>query len=324
MREGISRDGHHLYPAFPYTAFTQATDDDLMALYAYLMAQPPVRSEVPATALAFPFSLRPLMALWNALYLAPGTAPAQPQRSAQWNRGAHLVSGLGHCAACHSPRNALGAEQEGPAYLAGAMVEGWEAPALTSLSQGPVPWTEDALFGYLRFGHSREHGAATGPMAPVVAQLATLPEDDLRAMAHFLASFNPPAIDTQAVARAALERSRVQASAMLGEAQQFFTSACGACHHDGNGPMVFGQNLPLALSSKLHSPRPDNLLRVILEGIREPATPQIGFMPAFRDGLDDRQIARLAAYMRARFAPDKPAWAELEAAAARVRQSRRD
>ena len=138
-------------------------------------------------------------------------------------------------------------------------------------------------------------------------------------MAHYLASFSQAISDPQAIGQAALERSRAQATVLIGDAQQFFSSACGACHHDGNGPMVFGQNLPLALSSKLHSPRPDNLLRVILEGIREPATSQIGFMPAFRDGLDDRQVARLAAYMRARFAPDKPAWAELEGAAARVR-----
>jgi len=322
MREGISRDGRHLYPAFPYTAFTQTTDDDLTALYAYLMAQPPVQAQVPQTRLVFPFNLRPLMAAWNALYLSPGPVAAQPTQTAEWNRGAYLVNGLGHCAACHSPRNALGAEQRGAAYLAGAMVEGWEAPALTSLSSpsgAPVPWTQDELFSYLRFGHARYHGVAAGPMAPVVEQLATLPEADVRAMAHYLASFNPPAPDAQAIAQAAVERSRVQAMSLVGEAQRLFTSACGACHHDGSGPLPLGLNLPLELNSKLHSTRPDNLLRVILEGIRTPATPDIGFMPAFRDGLDDRQIARLAAYMRQRFAPDKPAWTDLEASVARVR-----
>ena len=98
-----------------------------------------------------------------------------------------------------------------------------------------------------------------------------------------------------------------------------FESACGACHHDGNGPMTLGPNLPLALNSNLHSARPDNLLRVILDGIREPATRDIGFMPAYRDALDDTQIAELAAYMRQRFAPDKPAWRDLAAAVARAR-----
>jgi nicotinate dehydrogenase subunit B len=316
MRQGISRDGKHLYPAFPYAAFTRTTDEDLTALYAYLMSQPPVPAQVPETKLAFPFNLRPLLAAWNALYLKAGPVAAQPAQSAEWNRGAYLVNGLGHCAACHSPRNALGAEQGGTAFLSGAMVDGWEAPALTSASVAPVPWTRDELYRYLRFGHTLHHGVATGPMAPVVAQLATLPEADVQAMAHYLASFNETAPDAQATAQAIVARSSI---APTGDAHQLFSSACGACHHDGNGPVPLGLNLPLALSSKLHSTRPDNLLRVILEGIRTPATPDIGFMPAFRDGLDDRQVARLAAYMRQRFAPDKPAWPDLETTAARLR-----
>jgi nicotinate dehydrogenase subunit B len=229
------------------------------------------------------------------------------------------VNGLGHCGGCHTPRNALGAEQGGTQYLAGAWVEGWEAPPLTALSHAPVPWTEDELFRYLRFGHTRQHGVAAGPMAPVVRELATVPEDDVRAMAHYLASFNTPTADASASAQALVEASR--AATLAGPAQRLFTAACAACHHDGEGPATLGPNLPLALNSNLHSPRPDNLLRVILDGIREPATPQVGFMPGFRDALDDRQIAELAAYMRARFAPGKPAWTGLEEASARLRRT---
>ena len=309
MREGVSRDGHHLYPAFPYTAFTQATDADLTALYAYLMAQPPVAARVPATALAFPFSVRPLMALWNALHLTPGPVPAVAAQSAEWNRGAYLVNGFGHCGACHTARNALGAEQGGTAHLGGAMVDGWEAPALTSLSLAPVPWTEAELFNYLRHGHSAQHGSASGPMAPVVRQLAQLPEADVRAMAVYLASFNTPAAGAPPVEAAPLD----------GAAHRLFTTACGACHHDGSGPQLLGQNIALALNTNLHSERPDNLLRVILEGIREPATQDIGFMPAYRDAFDDAQLAQLAAYLRQRFAPGRPPWRDLEAASARVR-----
>src|SRR5690606_1692717 len=132
---------------FPYTSFTRLTDDDLTALYAWLMTRPAVRSQPPETRLAFPFRIRPLMALWNALYLQPGPVAPDPARSGQWNRGEYLVNGVGHCGACHTPRNALGAEKGGPAWLAGAMVEGWEAPALTALTHAPVPWTEDELFG---------------------------------------------------------------------------------------------------------------------------------------------------------------------------------
>jgi nicotinate dehydrogenase subunit B len=277
-----------------------------------------VKSEPPKTQLKSPFGVRPLMGLWNALYLDATPLAADPQRSAQWNRGNYLVNGLGHCGACHTPRNALGAEQGGKAYLSGTIVEGWEAPPLTSLSHAPVPWSEDELFRYLRFGHTREHGVAAGPMAPVVRELATLPAEDVRAIAHYLASFNGVA-DEAAVQRV-LARGRA-AQIAPNAAQRMFESACGACHHDGNGPMTLGPNLPLALNSNLHSARPDNLLRVILDGIREPATREIGFMPGYRDALDDRQIADLAAYMRARFAPDKPMWRDLEAAVARVRAS---
>ncbi|KGM30007.1 c-type cytochrome, partial [Inquilinus limosus] len=108
MRQGISRDGHHLYPAFPYPHFTRIADADMQALYAYLMAQPAVRSTPPKTALPFPLNLRPLMAGWNALFLRQGELRPEPAQSAEWNRGRYLVEGLGHCSACHSPRNAAG------------------------------------------------------------------------------------------------------------------------------------------------------------------------------------------------------------------------
>ncbi|HMH62614.1 MAG TPA: molybdopterin cofactor-binding domain-containing protein, partial [Bradyrhizobium sp.] len=203
MRQGIHRDGRHLYPAFPYTHFTKTTDADLQALYAYLMAQTPVRADNPKAALAFPFNWRPLMAGWNALFHEAKVFEADPTRSATWNRGAYLVEGLGHCGACHSPRNALGAEQVS-AYLAGGFAEGWEAPPLTSLSHAPIPWSEDELFGYLRTGESRFHGVAAGPMAPVVKELAALPDQDIRAMAVYLGSSNGNALsnpeqDMQAV-----------------------------------------------------------------------------------------------------------------------------
>lgn len=148
------------------------------------MAQAPVRAATPANALAFPFNLRPLLAGWNALFHQPQPFQPDPSKSQTWNRGAYLIEGLGHCSACHSPRNALGAEQQ-RAYLAGGFAEGWEAPALTSLSKAPIPWSEDELYAYLRTGESRLHGVAAGPMAPVVQELAALPDQDIRAMAVY-------------------------------------------------------------------------------------------------------------------------------------------
>ncbi|MBB3180197.1 molybdopterin cofactor-binding domain-containing protein [Variovorax sp. Sphag1AA] len=321
MREGISRDGHHLYPAFPYTAFAKTSDDDLQALYAYFMSLPAVRSETPAAELKFPFSARPLMAGWNALFHDP--SPMQPvaTQSAEWNRGAYLVNGLGHCGACHTPRNALGAEQGGAAFLSGAMVDGWEAPSLTSLSNSAVPWNADALYDYLRHGHAKHHGVAGGPMAEVVRELGAVPDSDIRAMATYLASFNPKLSAEAAATQAqqAVARGAAAQGRLLGTGQRMFDGACAACHHDGDGPTLLGVNTPLALNSNLTSARPDNLLRTILDGVRDPATRDIGFMPAFREVLDDAQIAELAGYMRARFAPQEPPWHDLRGSIARVR-----
>jgi len=324
MRDGIGRDGRHLYPALPYTAFARTTDDDLQALYGHLMSQPPARAEAPPNALRFPFNVRPLLAGWNALFHDAGQPLPTPGRSSEWQRGEYLVEGLGHCAGCHTPRNALGAVRTGPAHFAGALVDGWEAPALTAAAPAPVPWTADALFNYLRHGYSAEHGTAGGPMAQVVRELAPVPDADLRAMATYLASFHAEApADTAQLARDVVAHAAAQAP-LPDAAGRLFDGACGACHHDGNGPMQVGTNTPLALSTQLHSDRPDNLIRTVLDGVREPAGPRLGFMPAFRHSLSDAQIAELLAHMRQRFAPGKPAWTRLGERVAALRLGERE
>jgi nicotinate dehydrogenase subunit B len=320
MREGIHRDGRHLYPAFPYTHFARATDADLQALYAYLMAQAPMRSAIPKNRLAFPFNLRPLLAGWNALFHQGNVFQADLAKSSIWNRGAYLVESFGHCSACHSPRNTLVAEKQ-HAYLAGGFAEGWEAPALTSLSQAPIPWSEDELYSYLRTGESRLHGTAAGPMAPVVKELAALPDQDIRAIAVYLASFNETAIDKpaqEALARK-LEAGTVVTVASSAGAR-LYLGACAVCHEVG-GPPLFGSRPSLSLNSNLHSSVPDNLIQVILHGINQPASSDLGYMPAFKDSFSDHQIAELVSYLRLQFAPDKPAWTEIRAAVGRVRQA---
>ena len=339
MREGISRDGHYLYPAFPYTAYAKTSDDDLTALYAYLLAQPAVKSITPPAQMRFPFNIRPLMAGWNALFHDASQLPLEPTQSRQWNRGAYLVNGMGHCGGCHTPRNALGAEQGGKAFLAGAMVDGWEAPALTSLSKAPVPWSSDELYRYLRHGHTLHHGIAAGPMAPIVRELSALPDEDIRAMATYLSSFQSKSMsdadadaDSEAKAKAKAQSVVQHAAAVAaqssltlpGPAQRLFNGACGACHHDGDGPRLLGINTPLVLNTNLHSDRPDNLVQVILNGIQEPAGQEIGFMPAFKHSLSDAQIAELAGYMRQRYAPGEAAWPDLPQAVARVRARKVD
>jgi nicotinate dehydrogenase subunit B len=322
MREGVHRDGRQLYPVFPYTHFAKTTDADMQALYAYLMSQAPVRADTPKNTLYFPFNLRPLIAGWNALFHRPGVFQADATKSATWNRGAYLVEGFGHCSACHSPRNALGAERQN-AYLAGGFAEGWEAPALTSLSQAPIPWSEDELFAYLRAGESRFHGVAAGPMAPVVKELSALPDEDIRAMAVYLASFNEMAVDKAAQEALATKLESATAARAIPASSigaRLYQGACAVCHEVG-GPALFGSRPSLSLNSNLHSGVPDNLIQVILHGIASPVSSDLGYMPGFKDSMTDDQVAELVDYLRQQFAPGKPAWAGVQAAVARARPS---
>jgi nicotinate dehydrogenase subunit B len=213
MREGVSRDGHYLYPAFPYTAFAKTSDDDLQALYAYFMAH--ARGARGNAEVAAQFSVQHAPADGRLERALPRPAPMQPvaTQSAEWNRGAYLVNGLGHCGACHTPRNALGAEQGGSAFLSGAMVDGWEAPALTQLSKSAVPWDADELYRYLRQGHTQRHGIAGGPMAEVVRELAQVPDEDVRAMATYLGSFNPAPVASRRPWRSTWSQRRTHAKA---------------------------------------------------------------------------------------------------------------
>ena len=310
MREGLHRDGTRLYPVFPYTSYTRTSETDLQALYAYLMAQKPVRTAAVANALRFPFNLRALLAGWNALFLRPGAVAADPAQSAQWNRGAYLVESLGHCSACHSPRNGIGAERGGAARFTGGIAEGWEAPALTASSRAPVPWDEDELFAYLRTGTTRFHGVAAGPMGPIVADLMTLPAEDVRAMAHYLATqAGPPAADPAVAAANYIVRTSVEPAGFDAGAR-LFAGACAACHTPA-AVLPAPAPPPLGLDTNLHAETPDNLLRILLDGSAAPVSGAPTGMPSFAGHFDDRQLADLAAYLRAKFAPDQPPWRTL-------------
>jgi nicotinate dehydrogenase subunit B len=326
MRQGVHRDGSHIYPVHPYPSFAKADEADIQALYAYLMAEAPARNTVADSKLSFPFNIRGLLAGWNALYLKP-TSVTDATKSSAWNRGAYLVESLGHCSACHTERNMLGAELGGTAHLAGGFAEGWEAPAIRGPGKSPVGWTQDALFDYLRLGYSHDHGAANGPMAEVVKSLQPLPDEDIRAMAIYL-SDGAKDEGVPALKAATLEAARAaETSAALAEpaGARIFEGACSACHAEGT-PLA-----SLALNSNLHSDRPDNLLQTVLDGAEAPAALarrataqelEIMSMPAFRRSLSDRQLADLAAYLRARFASDKAPWGGLRQAAEKVRGGR--
>ncbi len=322
MREGVARDGRHLYPAFPYPSFAKTSEADLQALYAFLMAAPAVVVANRPAELRAPFTWRPLMAAWNTMFHHAALFASDPTRSDLWNRGAYLVEGLGHCSACHSPRNALGAERGGADHLAGGEADGWFAPPLNGASPAPIAWTEQAFYDYLRTGHSIEHGAVGGPMAPVVAGLKALPDRDVRAMAHYLASLSstPPSDPSLKDQIENAAKARAFDPAYLAGAR-IWSGACAVCHEPGQGAPMFGVRPSLALTTAIHADAPDTVVRVILEGFRAPEGLEgLGAMPAFLHHLDDAQVADLATYLRARFAPDRQAWTNLGETAARLRK----
>ena len=190
MRKGLDREGGHLYPAFPYDSFAKTRDEDLRAIYAYLMSVPPVVAEGRLNELPFPFSFRPLLAGWNLLFLDSTPFVPAPTLDEEQNHGAYLATSLGHCGACHSPRNAFGAVIAGRTFEGGE-AEGWHAPSLGRHSIAPVAWTIEDYADYLFDGWSEAHGIAAGPMTPVADHLYEADEDDVFAMASWLAAITP-------------------------------------------------------------------------------------------------------------------------------------
>jgi mono/diheme cytochrome c family protein len=321
MRFGVDRAGHHLYPTFPYDHFTNVTDEDDRALYAFLMTRPAVHAPARANDLAFPFNQRFVVAGWKLLFLKGGTYKADSAQSAEWNRGAYLVEGLAHCGACHTPRNALGAEKASASF-SGSDVDNWHAYAINAQSRSPLPWTTDALFRYLRQGWDPDHGVARGPMAEVTANLSSVPESDVRAIALYMASvFGPPTQDHLIRAdatRAEIKSSPVQPAPADTPGASIYAAACAACHESGRPVPYSGINL--RLSTALSAPNPRNAANIILSGIRPVGGERSPIMPGFANSMTDDQISALLNYLRGRFSA-QPAWSGVEQILRDVRQT---
>lgn len=302
LRHGVARDGHLLYPAFPYLHYTRMSTADIDDAYAYLMTRTPVVYKAPDNDLLLPLRFRPFLAGWNLLYLRPGPVADDPAQSYEWNRGRYLVDGAGHCASCHSALGPIGGERS-PAF-SGGNIDGWDAPALTALAQAPKPWTREQLAIYLRHGWSPEHGAAAGPMGPVAHSLSQVPEADTDAIATYIMSLQQPAAKAASVAPAA-DNARVAQGAQL------FAGACASCHGAAAPMMATGGRPSLALSTAVNSDRPDNLIQIVLNGVPWSHAHQTTFMPPFAASLSDAQIASIAAYVRADIGK-RPAWDGIE------------
>jgi len=332
MHEGIGRDGRDLYPAFPYDHFTKVADDDIKALRAFVMTRDPVHAQNPRNSLTFPANLRASIRAWKALYFRPGRFAGDPAKSTQWNRGAYLAEGLAHCGACHTPRNALGAEKKRDAY-GGGEAEDWLAPALNEASPAPLPWTADELFDYLRNGSDARHGLAAGPMVDVVQNLGQAPEDDVRAIAVYIADrMRRTTRDTDASALAQLAEpnavsgmgrdavpTRNQATASDGAA--LFEGACATCHYSGTG-LQATKPVPLALTTSVNAPDPRNLIHIVRNGLWPAPGERGAMMPGFAAELTDPQIVAVVDYVRQRFSREPP-WHDVAGQVTAIRKQER-
>jgi mono/diheme cytochrome c family protein len=291
VRKGVRRDGSRLYPAMPYNAYTKMSRDDVLAIRAYLNTIAPVRNAVTANTLPFPFNIRATMRVWNALYFKEGDFNRDPKQSAEWNRGAYLVDGPGHCGACHTPKTFLGGDRTDQ-YLKGGYLQGWSAPDITNDARvGTGAWSKQDLASYLKSGHNRVT-AATGPMGEVITlSTAHMTDPDLDAIATYLKSLpgktnggSPlPATDPTMTAGAAIYRDQ-----------------CSACHGlDGKGAAELFPSI--ADSSMVRSDDPTTSIRIILRGARSVGTsaqPTAAGMPSYGWQLGDDEVAAVLTYIR--------------------------
>lgn len=319
LRQGRARDGHFLYPAMPYTHFALLSDADVGDLYAYFMrGVAPAVQDNATTSLPWPFSMRWLMAAWNTLYLRDARYAPVAAQSAQWNRGAYLVQGAGHCGACHTPRGWSGAEQavsetDGGQFLAGARIDGWYAQPLRQLEGAASPglgaWSVPELADYLQTGRSA-HSAAFGAMVDVVGNSTQyLLREDLLAVALYLKSPGVPAGAGATVERQPADPGdtttlalRAGDAASLGQRRggMVYLNNCSACHRsDGEGA---NRTFPaLSRSSSVAAVDPTSLIRIVLAGSAMPHTgsaPSALAMPALGWRLSNENIADVLVFVR--------------------------
>lgn len=292
LQQGRGKDGIRLYPAMPYPYFAKMSRDQILAIRAYLNTLEPVHLKVRTDELPFPFKYRFGMLFWNALFFSGKPFEPVAGKSAEWNRGAFIVEGPGHCGACHTPKNFLGGDKTGDA-LQGASLQGWFAPDLTSDQRsGLADWSPDDIVAYLKTGHGR-HASASGTMSDVIRDSTSqMSDSDLQAIATYLKDLPAP--------NRATPQPVSQNDPAMRAGQAIYVDNCSACHA-ANGSGVPNLIPPLKDSPIVQSSDTTTLARVVLHGTQNVATaeaPTGPSMPAMGWKLTDQQTAAVLTYIR--------------------------
>jgi mono/diheme cytochrome c family protein len=301
VRHGRARNGARLYPAMPFPYYTRMSRQDVADIRAYLATIEPVHNAVRVNRLPFPINIRSAMTVWDELYFKPGEYHPNTSKSAEWNRGAYLVQGPGHCGACHTPKTWLGGDKASEA-LRGYTLQDWTAPDITSGQGALGNWSVADVATYLKTGHNR-NAAAAGLMSEVVSlSTSKMTDADVKAMALYLKDVSGPASEA-----AASPDKNVMAAG-----KAIYQDLCSSCHTpDGKGVANLFPNLSEAATVSAKDPA--TVLRVILQGAQSVATdrePTGPAMPAFGWQLNDAQIAAVATYVRSNFGKSAPSVSE--------------
>ena len=300
MHRGRFPDGGLIYPAMPFASYTKITLEDSNAIFAYLRSLPPVNQKNREHDLRFPYSNRQLILGWRTLYFKEGEYKPDPSKSDEWNRGAYLVEGLGHCGMCHSPINALGGSSQADAFKGGLIpMQNWYAPSLTSNREaGLGDWSLKDITDLLKTGVSAR-GVVYGPMAEVVHNsLQYLTDEDTKAMAVYLKSIAEPTSSRAAASTAALPTS--EGSLLISLGKTVYDARCASCHGaQGEGKPPHWP--PLANNQSIEMESAVNAIRMVLNGGYPPSTegnPRPYGMPPFAGLLSDNEVAAVVSYIR--------------------------
>jgi len=302
MHRGVRRDGARLYPAMPYTSYTYISDDDALAIKAYLFSLPAVHATAPENTLSFPFNQRWAMMVWSALFNPNTRFEPDSSKSPEWNRGAYLAEALAHCGECHTPRN-LAFALNNRRKFGGAVTAGWRAFNISSdKATGVGAWRDDDLISYLSTGHAAGHGTASGPMGEAVDHsFSQFAAEDVRAMVAYLRSV--PAVasaDLPATLAPPASASHKEGGTADARGKMVFEGACVSCH-GWTGQSAVSSFATLTGAWAVNDPGATNVAQIVISGTKRHTPDGVLSMPAFGNAYSDDEIAAVANYVTARF-----------------------